>query len=542
MNSLLGQTNLWEAFDVGRDLFLFSPMIAMVCTMLLIVACPIVIGRGTRTISVAASFGIAVTFFLAWRVMGTVGDAAVSGFSAEPFLGLLVADKLSVGFQLLLMVFLAGVSLLWLMGSARTERNAPEFFILLIGSALGMSLMVSSANLLTMVIAIEMASIPSYAIVGFDKRDRVGAEASLKYMIFGAVCAAIMLYGTSLVYGLVGSLSMTEIAAFTVAQMSGGANVTLLGVALSCVFVGIAFKISAVPFHFWCPDAFQGAKIEVTTWLSVASKAAGLVMLARFMSMMCAAVPSELNMNLLTPLAWVIGVLAAVTATVGNFAAYKQQSVKRMLAYSSIAHAGYMMMATAVFIHPSASGAGAGMSAMLMYIVIYMFMNLCAFGVTAMVSWEAGTDDIEGFNGLIRRSPLLAVPMVIALMSLIGMPPMAGFIGKWWILVALGQTGTLLGWSLVVVASVNTLISLYYYMRIVVQMGIRDSGRRPAFSSPLSGLALVNVCAVVLLVLFFAAGPFKERVAGFSTSLYSVTVTSPVSHESLAVADQEAGQ
>lgn len=538
MMGLLAQDNLWDAFDVGRDLFLFSPMIALVGTMLLIVSCPIVIGRGARTIFGAAAFGLAVTFVLAWQVLGSGGDGAASGLSAQPWLGLLIADKLSVGFQLLLVVFLAGVSLLWWLGSASTERNAPEFFVLLIGSALGMSLMVSTANLLMMVVAIEMASIPSYAIVGFDKRDRVGAEASLKYMIFGAVCAAIMLYGASLVYGLVGSLSVTDVAAYTVAQMSGGSNLVLLGVALACVFVGIAFKISAVPFHFWCPDVFQGAKIEVTTWLSVASKAAGLVMLARFVSMLCAAVPSEFNMNLLTPLAWSIGMVAAVTATVGNFAAYKQESVKRMLAYSSIAHAGYMMMGAAIFIHPSAPGASVGLSALLMYIVIYMFMNLCAFGVTAMVSWDAGSDHIDGFNGLMRRSPMLAVPMIIALMSLVGMPPLAGFIGKWWILVALGETGTLLGWVLVVVATVNTLISLYYYMRIVVQMGIRDRGDANVVA-PMSGLAMVNACAVMLLVLFFAAGSLKQGAARFATDLYSAASVSPLSQDSVAVADPE---
>lgn len=539
MNSLLAQTNLWNAFDVGRDLFLFSPMLAMIGTMLLIVACPIVIGRSPRTIFAAAAFGLAVTFVLAWRVAGAVGVGATSGFSAEPFLGLLVVDNLAIGFQLLLIVFLAGVSLLWWMGSSDTERNAPEFFILLIGSALGMSLMVSTANVLMMVIAIEMASIPSYAIVGFDKRDRIGAEASLKYMIFGAVCAAIMLYGTSLIYGLVGSLSMTDIAAYTVAQMSGGPNQILLGVALFCMFVGVAFKISAVPFHFWCPDAFQGAKIEVTTWLSVASKAAGLVLLARFVSIVCAAVPSPFSMNLLAPLAWTIGTVAAATATFGNFAAYKQQSVKRMLAYSSIAHAGYMMMAAAIFIHPSASASGEALTALLTYIVIYMFMNLCAFGVTAMVSWDAGTDDIEAFSGLFRRAPWLAVPMIIALMSLVGMPPMAGFVGKWWILLALGQTGTLLGWGLVVVAAVNTLISLYYYMRIVVQMVLRDQGKSRV-AAPLSGLALVNICAVMLFVLFFATGSLKERIGEFSTGLYSVTSASPVDQDSLAVANQEA--
>jgi len=536
--SLLAQSELWSAFDVGRDLTLFAPMLALTCTMLLVVALPVVVGRSARTIGAASALGIIVAFVLALQVADRIGLGAVSGFSAKPLMGLLIVDNLAVGFQLVLIVFLAGVSLLWWIGSSDTERNAPEFFILLIGSAVGMCLMVSTANLLMMVVAIEMASIPSYAIVGFDKRDRIGAEASLKYMIFGAVCAAIMLYGTSLIYGLVGSLSVSEVAAYTVGQLAGGENMIVLGVALFSVLAGIAFKISAVPFHFWCPDAFQGAKIEVTTWLSVASKAAGLVMLVRFVSLFVAAVPSAADTGLLAPLAWTIGVLAAVTCTVGNFAAYKQNSVKRMLAYSSIAHAGYMMMAAAVFIHPGAVGAGAGITALLVYIVIYMFMNLCAFGVTALIVWETGNDDIESFSGLMRRSPALAVPMVVALMSLVGIPPLAGFIGKWWILVALGQTGTILGWGLVVVAVVNTLISLYYYMRIIVQMGLRDTGK-PVVSAPFGGLALVNVCAVMLLVLFFAAGSLKERVGRFSQGLYHVAATH-VDDAALASADKEA--
>jgi len=535
--SLLAQSDLWSAFDVGRDLSLFSPMIALTCTMLLVVALPVVVGRGARTIGGASMLGIIVTFVLLLQVADRIGLGAVSGFSAKPMMGLLIADNLSVGFQLILVVFLAGVSLLWWIGSADTERNAPEFFILLIGSAIGMSLMVSTTNLLMMVVAIEMASIPSYAIVGFDKRDRIGSEASLKYMIFGAVCAAMMLYGTSLIYGLVGSLSVPKVAAYTMSQLAGGENVILLGVALFTVLAGIAFKISAVPFHFWCPDAFQGAKIEVTTWLSVASKAAGLVMLVRFVSVFAATAPSAADVTLFAPLAWTIGVLAAVTCTVGNFSAYKQTSVKRMLAYSSIAHAGYMMMLAAIFMHPSATGAGAAITALLVYIVIYMFMNLCAFGVTAMIVWETGNDDIESFSGLMRRSPALAIPMVIALMSLVGIPPLAGFIGKWWLLVALGNTGTYLGWGLVVVAVLNTLISLYYYMRVVVQMGLRDTGK-PVFSAPFGGLTLVNVCALMLLVLFFAAGPLKDTAGRFTTGLYQVAATH-VDDAALASADKE---
>jgi len=381
-----------------------------------------------------------------------------------------------------------------------------------------MILMSGTANLLMIVVAIETASLPSYAMVGFDKRDRLGAEASLKYMIFGAVCAAIMLYGASLLYGLVGSLSVSEIARYIAAEISGGANRLLLGAALLCFFAGIAFKISAVPFHFWCPDAFEGAKIEVTTWLSVVSKAAGLVLLARMVAMLSAGVSGPLAMNVLEPIAWTIGIMAAVTCTVGNFAAYVQTSVKRLLAYSSIAHAGYMMMAAAVFLHPQAGAYGAGIAALLAYIVVYMFMNLGAFGITALVIWDTGSDRIEAFTGLIRRAPWLAVPMICCLISLVGLPVFAGFMAKWWVLVALGDMGGTLGWFLVIVLVLNTLFSLYYYVRIIVQMALMDDGQ-PVVRGPVGGIALVNVCAIALLALFLFSNPLKTAADRFSRTL-----------------------
>jgi len=458
------------------------------------------------------------------RVAKAVNGGGVSGLSTQPGAGLLIVDNLSAGFQILLIAFLAAVTYLWWIGSARSERNAPEFFVLLIGSALGMALMVSSTNLLAIVIAIETASLPSYAIVGFDKRDRLGAEASLKYMIFGAVSAAIMLYGASLLYGLVGSLSVAEVARYTVGQLANGENRLLTMAGLLCFFAGIGFKISAVPFHFWCPDAFEGAKIEVTTWLSVVSKAAGLILLTRLVMIFCSAVSGPLAMSILEPLAWTIGVVAAVSCTVGNFAAYKQRSVKRLLAYSSIAHAGYMMMAAAVFIHPSTPGATAALTALLVYVAIYFFMNLGAFGVTALVSRAAGTDDIDAFTGLARRAPWVAVPMVVCLMSLVGLPPLAGFIGKWWVLVALGAQHNTLGWFLVIAAVLNTLFSLYFYMRIVVQMTLRDDGR-PELDAPLGGVAMVNLCALALVLMFLFAQPLRSTADRFTHSLNPTSST-----------------
>ncbi len=521
--NFLAQVSPWAEIQIGEQLSLFSPMLALVCTMLAIVVCPMIFGRGARVTGAVACLGIIATLILVLRTAGAVADGGLSGLSTDPGAGLLLVDNLSVCFQLILVAFLAGVTWLWWIGRAENERNAPEFFILLIGSALGMALMVSTSNLLMIVVAMETASLPCYAIVGFDKRSKVGAEASLKYVVFGAMCAATMLYGMSLLYGVVGSLNVSTIAAYTVGQLSAGGPSLVLVLGLICFFIGIAFKISAVPFHFWCPDAFEGARTEVTTWLSVVSKAAGLVLLTRLALVFCSAVTGPQAMSVLSPLAWTIGIIATVTCTVGNFSAYRQTSVKRLLAFSSIAHAGYMLMAVAVFVHPDVPGTHLGVTALLAYVVIYMFMNLGAFGITALVEWETGSDKLASFSGLMRRAPGLAIPMIICLVSLVGLPPFAGFIGKWWILVALGSLDSTLGWFLIVVLAVNTLISLYFYMRVVVQMTLRDE-REPVLRAPVGGLVLVNVCAVALLVLLFWAAPLKDMTDRFSQHLLRLPV------------------
>lgn len=541
---MVAQADPWAGISIGRHLAAFSPMIALVAAMLVVVLCPVLIGRTSRVIGTVAALGVGVALGLTVSLARQGMVAPLSGLSTEPALGLLVADNLAIGFQLILYVFLAAILWLWWLGSAEGERNAPEFVILLLGSAFGMALMVSTSNLLMAIIAIETASLPSYAIVGFDKRDRRGAEASLKYMVFGAVSAAIMLYGASLLYGLVGSLGFTDVAQYAAKNLVAGEQRLVLSIALLSFLAGVAFKISAVPFHFWCPDAFEGARAEVTTWLSVASKAAGLILLMRMVLTLCQAVDRPTAMSLLAPAAWTIGMIAALTCTVGNFCAYRQQSVKRILAYSSIAHAGYMMMAAAVFLHPTATSYVSGATALLVYIVIYMFMNLGAFGVTALVQWSTGSDRIESFTGLIRRAPQLAIPMVICLVSLVGIPPFAGFIGKWWVLFALGGMqssagpigGSLgaLGWVLIIVAVVNTLISLYFYMRIVVQMTLRDDRQVTLPLNP-GGALLVNVCAAALLVLFLFPAPVKDTAEQFTRRLYHASA--PVPAKSVALAE-----
>jgi NADH-quinone oxidoreductase subunit N len=521
----------------GGQLWMCAPELALVGTIVAVLLVPLIVRRNsyaTAVLSLAGALGAsALAVYLAPRVAGR-GLAGLAPDHAAP---MLLADNLSVFFKCFLMLFLVAIIVLWLIGSARSERSAPEFFVLLLSSALGMALMVSTLNLLMLVIAIELASLPSYAIVGFNKQSPRGAEASLKYVLFGAVCAAVMLYGVSLLYGYYGTLDLGLIARYVaegVPAASGGQLIApglnpILALGALGLLVGVGFKISAVPFHFWCPDVFEGAPIEVTTWLSVSSKAAGLCLLLRLMGTFAATAHATLDAigaaALLSPLAWTVGIMAAVTCTLANLAAYRQTNVKRLLAYSSIAHAGYMLMlGAALSIAPG--GGNETVSALVAYILVYMFMNLGAFGTCALVGWHSGSEDLSAFTGLGRRAPLLAVPMAICLFSLVGLPPLGGFIAKWWLLVALGHSAGLQPWlwGLIVVAALNTLLSLFYYLKVIVQMYLKDDGK-PAWHAPIGGLAVVNVCAVVLLLLgTVLANPLKHRSDRYATNLFGPAV------------------
>jgi NADH-quinone oxidoreductase subunit N len=530
MSGLIAATALWS--PTQQDLTLMAPELAWVGTLCLILLGPLFVNRSPRFIATIALLGMAVIAYCTYRVGRIVEPAGLAVMSPAASGSMLIVDNLSIFFKYILIVFLAGVTILWWNCSVDTETDAPEFFILLLGSALGMALMVSTQHLLMIVVAIEFASLPSYAIVGANKRNRLAAEASLKYVVFGGVCAAITLYGASLLYGMFGTLDAGMIAREAVEKLAaGGKDRLIVSFGLFCTFVGIGFKISAVPFHFWCPDAFQGARTEVTTWLSVASKAAGLLLLLRLVH----AFGMNLGQTWLAGPAWVIGLLAAVTCTWGNFAAYMQTSAKRMLAYSSIAHAGYMMMAAALFVHPATTPQFPAISAVLAYIVVYMLMNLGAFGVVALLgSRNGGDDSIEAFSGLIRRSPGLAIPMICCLVSLVGLPPFAGFLTKVFVLSALFEGGKALFYMLIIVAVANTLISLWYYVRIIIAMCLKDRGE-PELNVPPGGLALVNVCGILLVVLLILGKPLKRNTDAYARNLFAAPVAT-----SVAVSDASA--
>ena len=452
---------------------------------------------------VAIAAVLAIPFFVRRRTAEACAGTAAAGLGAallstvatlgrtpSTLNGLLSADAVAAGWKGVLFAFVAGViALQWARSKQSVlTQDAPEFYTLLLGSTLGMSLMASASNWLTLFLSVELTSLASYLLAGFHKTHRPGAEASLKYVLFGASVTAVMAYGLSLLYGLTGTLEMVPL------PTDGQTLATLASFAL---IAGLSFKIAAVPFHFWCPDVFEGAEIEVTTFLSVASKGAALILLMRAMLAIDA-----------TSVRVLVGALAAVTMTVGNTAAFAQTSMKRMLAYSSIAQAGYML-ATLSVLGGSGGAApkGAG-PAVLLYLAVYAVMNLGAFAVVAAVSDSVGgVDAIGSFRGLSRRSPLLALSMVGILVSLIGLPPLAGFGAKLSVLWVVAQGGGM-GWALAAVLVVNTVISAFFYFRVIRLMYLEPGDGTGATIAP--GLVLLAAgCAVLLVIGFIGFGPLS---------------------------------
>ncbi|MFQ5424251.1 MAG: NADH-quinone oxidoreductase subunit N [Phycisphaerae bacterium] len=522
---------LW--MPTGHDVAMLGPLWVLVGTLVaLLLGATCVYGRNWRAAGTVAILGALATAVFSLRGFSHATAGPWAGFAPTGHAPMLIADQFSYFFTFLIAVFLALVAGLWVLGHGTAPERQPgrkvdatEFFVLFVGSAFGMALMVSTTNLLMILLAIEMASLPSFAIAGFRKKHRMAAEASVKYVLFGAVTSAIMVYGVSLLYGQYQTLDLTEIGRAMAAQAALTGSTALMGVSLFALLIGVAFKVSAVPFHFWCPDVFQGASIEVTTWLSVASKAAGLGLMLRIMTAISAGFPSAPALE--GSLYWVslaIGIMAAVTCTVGNLSAFWQTNMKRLLAFSSIAHAGYMLMAVAILWHPAAAGhAGAAhpaFSAIAAYLVVYLFMNLGAFGVVAVVYWSTGKETIDAFNGLGHRNPALALMMAVCLFSLVGLPPLGGFIAKWYLLLALYDGG--LVWLIFVVVF-NTLISLYYYARIARAMYFVSDEGQERIRVPAAGGLTIAVCAVVVLLAgTLWAGHLREFSDARSRGLYNV--------------------
>ena len=365
--------------------------------------------------------------------------------------------------------------------------------------------MAMSRNLLMIYLSIELVSVISFVMAGFKRGDARSSEAALKYVVFGGMASGVMAYGMSWLYGLAGSLDLAVIAErVAVTSGSGQVPVALL-VGVLCILAGFGYKISAAPFHLWTPDVYEGAPTSITALLSVGPKAAGFAILVRFFKEGLEA--TSQSDGLLTPWSLFGGLMAMATMIVGNFSALQQDNVKRMLAFSSIAHAGTMLLGFCVF-------NDAGVRAIVFYIVVYACMNLGAFLVVAAVAERHGdSESIETYHGLGTRAPVLAVLMAIFLFSLTGLPPFAGFIGKFNLFAALVEAGGGWNWFLAAVGVVNSAVSLFYYARILRAMFLT----KPTTDSPVivrpSWTTAVVALAVPTVVLGVYWGPVYDLVA-----------------------------
>jgi NADH-quinone oxidoreductase subunit N len=544
------------ADTLGRSLTAFRPELVLCATIVvLLLARMIDEGRRNTAFGVMVAGTLTALWFAApWHYLTVAGSADMGPI----FTGMLVFDTFSVYMRGLLLFFV----LLFVTFTQTTgipdRHNATEFYVLILGATLGMCLMVSANHMLAVFLGVEMASVPSYALAGFLRHRRLSSEAALKFAVFGGATAGVMLYGISLLVGSLGSAQIPVMAAQLAQMLADGLGperATVLALGALMVMVGLAFKLSAVPFHFWAPDVFEGTAAEIAAFLSIASKAAALALLVRLALGFGFVEPrfetahagseakvvtvayrgltvenlgdepaknaplstssSPVAVGKVTSLAAaleparrylvdLIGLLAVVTCTFGNLAAYGQTNMKRLLAYSTIAHAGYMMMPVAAAVSMSGTdpaGARAAVASLGFYVGIYLFMNLGAFAGVAFLRNALGSERIDDYAGLVGRSPGLAVSLTIVLFSLVGLPPLAGFSGKFAMFASVADARL---WALLVIGVLNTVLSLFYYLRVVrVMMLLPEPAGRPTATLPLTSVAgaYTFVLALPLLIL-----------------------------------------
>lgn len=482
------------------DLLLFLPELSLCVGIVAMLLVRLVPGRERVHLGGVAVVALAAALFTGGY---QVYEPSAGG---SYFAGMLTADAWGAFARLIVLAATLITVLLTLLTGIPDGDDSSDFYALLLGGALGMSLMTSASHLLMVFIAVEMASLPGYALAGFLKGRKTGSEAALKYVVYGAAASGVMLYGLTLLAGTFGTGTLRDVSA-GIAQR--GLDLPVLA-GLAFTMVGLGFKLAAVPFQFWCPDVFEGAAAEVAGFLSVASKAAAVALTGRVLLALHAAqqggsaVPEQLGAA--------VAVVAMLTVTFGNLAAFAQTNLKRLLAYSTIAHAGYMLMALAVV-------TSTGAAAVLYYLCAYVAMNLGAFAVVAMVRNATGSEDLGAFRGLVKRNPLLAICMAVFLASLLGLPPLAGFAGKFQVFAAVydaarGASSPALGTLFFVmlgVGAVNTAVSAYYYLKVARAMLLDepDEGAGPVRCSPAAGLFLV-----ALVVVLVAAGVVWEPLLG----------------------------
>ncbi|HBG92656.1 MAG TPA: NADH-quinone oxidoreductase subunit N [Nitrospiraceae bacterium] len=454
------------------DLGPVMPEIVMTCLALLILLSELVIKR-KETIAFFSIVSVAIVTYL------------LAGSTGTTFNGMFIADGYSLFFKLIFMLNVILTVLISVKYIVIEKVNFGEYYSLILFSTLGMMLMASAGDLITLYLGLELMALSTYVLAGFLRHDIKSNEAAMKYFLLGSFASAFLLYGISMIYGLTGTTDLHAISSYISQKgLSGNPVLTLSMIMFAVAF---SFKIAAVPFHMWAPDVYEGAPTSVTAFMSVGPKAAGFAVLGRVFLTAFGAARIEWT-GILIP-------IAILTMAVGNIAAISQTNIKRMLAYSSIAHAGYILLGII-------AGTSEGMASVLNYLFIYAFMNIGAFAVVIMLRSEGFKgDNISDYEGLAKTHPLAAALMLVFMFSLTGIPPTAGFMGKFYLFMSAVSAGYT--W-LAVTAVIFSAISAYFYLRIVMYMYMKEPKTAVQLSaSPGIALALaITVIAVLLIGVF----------------------------------------
>jgi len=478
------------------------PEISVALFIMLIVGYDLIFNEDKKLIPYIAILGLIVTGFFILAQMGVV-DSAFPVTSNNTG-GMVAVDPFASFFKVV--IILSSIIVILFSLSSREinsiYKRSGEYYALMFGMILGMILMVSAVDLVLIYLSVELLSLSSYVLAGFTKLRERNSEASLKYIIYGSAASGIMLFGISVLYGLTGATNLHEINEIL---QSTQINIFTLSFAVILIFVGLGFKLSAVPFHLWTPDVYEGAPISITAFLSVASKAAALAVLIRFVrTTFVGYIGTDGFWDLIQVFDWqtLLIVISLFTMTLGNLTALWQKNLKRIFAYSSIAHAGYLLLGLVVL-------SDTGIFASMMYLLAYMLMNLGAFYVVMVIADNSGSESIDDINGLGFTAPFLAVPMTIFLVSLAGIPPTFGFIAKLNLFIAVIDANLM---SVVVIALLNVVVSVYYYSRILKHMYFNKvDDRTPQITLNTFDKTIILVLAV--LIVYF--GVFTSSVFEF---------------------------
>ena len=437
------------------------------------------------------SFGLLVVSFSIWKQ----GNVTTSLFTDA-----VVLDPFSSFFKQIIILATILVSIVSLYSDELTKYRKGEFFTLLGIITFGLFLMVSAVDLIILYISIEIVSIMSFVLAGYLKENTFSNEASLKYVLYGALSSGIMLFGLSYIFGLTGSTNYFQIQS-AIAQLDSSANTALL-LSTIMILAGFGYKVSAVPFHFWTPAVYQGAPTTITAYLSIAPKAGAFAMMIRFFNQVFSDGGALSGIDVVSasniPWASILSLLAVITMTLGNLVALQQNNIKRMLAYSSVAHAGYMLLAMPVMSSES-------IYAIMIYLVMYLFMNLGAFFIVIFVKNKTGGETFEDYKGLGWEIPIVGICMTIFMVSLTGLPPTAGFVGKFYIFASLIKGGSSFYW-LVFAGAINSVISLYYYLKVVKVMFL-DGEKKDVILQPelpMFTMLMVTVIPSMLLGIYWS--------------------------------------